>query len=119
MAVVKITKPSNSAYSSAITLIIISLILYLLSPSSGLIKASDSSNADQPVVYNLTIKNGTLVDPNQSDIRVKVGTKDIIAVTTDRDGRLDMNGSDRDVFNPIFSGAVNSLGIPTDKQGSY
>lgn len=119
MAVVKTATKFNPTARDLVLLLMIAAALYLLSPTSGLIKASDSGSSDEPTIYYLTIKNAVLSDPHQSDIRVKVGTRDIIAVTTDQDGRLDMSSSGRDLFNPVFSGLVNSIGIPTDKPGSY
>jgi hypothetical protein len=102
-----------------IVLIIIALVIYLFSPQAGLVKNYSPSNTTVPVVYHLVIQDSVLSDPRLGDLKVKVGSRNIIEVITDKDGRLDMNGQDRDLFNPIFSGITNSINIPADKPNNF
>jgi|SRR5581483_6349765 len=103
-----------------ITLLVIGGTLYAFSPQAGLIRPTASvDDAVAARTLPLDIKNRTLADPRQGDLAVKVGERAILQVTTDEDGKLDLISGDRDTFNPIFSGTVNSLTVSTDKPGSW
>ena len=93
--------------------------LFVFNPGSGIITPhpSDSSNSTQ--TYKVDIRNRTLADPHQGGLKLKVGSRSILDVTTDQDGRLDLVSSERDVFNPLFSNISNTLSIPTDRAESF
>lgn len=109
----------SSFLKAILTLAVIAGGLYLFSPQSGLIKTTVVETAEASKILQLDIKNRTLADPNQGDIQIKVGERAVFQVTTDEDGKLDLSSLDRDVFNPVFSGAANTLTIPTDKAGTW
>lgn len=110
----------DSSYTKLIiSLLVIGSALYAFSPHSTLFTTTDSVQADALQTHSIEIKSGSLSDPRQSELRLRVGSKESLLVTTDQDGRVDLKGGDRSTFNPVFSGTINSLSIPTDKAGSY
>lgn len=104
--------------SSALAFILgLGIFMYVFSPQAGLISPAVVEE-NQAKVLTITIKERTLADPRQSDLRVKIGERAVLHIETDEDGRIDLHGGDRNVFNPVFSGTINTLTIPTDRSAS-
>lgn len=93
-------------------------VLYIFSPQSGIV-GNPSVDVDSARVLSVSIKDRTLGDPTEAELKGKVGEKLILQVTTDEDGRVDLKSVERATFNPVFSGTINSISVPTDKEGSY
>lgn len=109
----------NNSSWQIVVLLVLAGVIYTFSPQAGLIKSTSTEDADSAKVFEMTIKDRTLADPRQGDLKVKVGSKAILQITTDEDGRVDLRNGDRAVFNPVFSGAINSVSVPTDRAGSF
>lgn len=112
---------SNLRMNSAVRIVVLLAIvggIFILNPQSGIIPTS-GSNPSTTETHKIDIRSRALSDPHQGDLKIKTGSKAILDVTTDEDGRLDLVSSSRDVFNPIFSNVSNTLSIPTDQPESF
>lgn len=109
----------KSTQSSLAFILVLGILLYVFSPQAGIVSPSSSAvTENQAKILTITIKQKTLSDPRQADLRVSLGERAVLHIETDEDGRLDLHGGDRNVFNPVFSGTVNTLTIPTDRAAS-
>lgn len=106
--------------STSLTFILgLAVFMYVFSPEAGIFNPEGKvAEEGQAKVLTISIKERVLADPRQADLRVKQGERAVLHIETDEDGRLDLHGGDRDVFNPVFSGTVNTLTIPTDRAAS-
>lgn len=102
-----------------IFLVGLAAVLYIFNPSAGIIANNPSAEADGAKVLNIFIKDRAIADPAAADLKAKLGEKTILQVTTDEDGRVDLKNAERGIFNPVFSGTINSISIPTDKETSF
>lgn len=102
-----------------IVLLVIVIGIFVFNPQSGIINQNSGDNSNSLKSYKIDIRNRTLADPHQGDLKLKVGTHSILEVTTDEDGRIDLVSGNRDVFNPIFSNIGNTLSVPTDRAESF
>lgn len=109
----------KSTQSSLAFILSLGILIYVFSPQAGIISPSRSPvTENQAKILTITLKGRTLADPKQADLRVKLGERAVLHIETDEDGRLDLHGGDRNVFNPVFSGTINTLTIPTDRPAS-
>lgn len=109
----------KSTQSSLAFILGLGILIYVFSPQAGIISPSRSPvTENQAKILTITLKGRTLADPKQADLRVKLGERAVLHIETDEDGRLDLHGGDRNVFNPVFSGTINTLTIPTDRPAS-
>jgi hypothetical protein len=102
---------------SLIFLALLAGALYVFNPDSGFMDQSEQLGERSEL--RIDIKNRSLADPRQADLRAKVGETTILQITTDEDGRLALRGELRQIFNPVFKGALNTITVPTDRVGSY
>lgn len=93
--------------------------IFLLNPQAGLINQDQTDNPDNKQVYKLDIRNRVLSDPKEGDLTVRVGSRSVLQITTDEDGRINLISEERNVFNPVFSNISNTLSIPTDRTESF
>lgn len=105
--------------ASLVFILILGIVMYVFSPQAGIVSpSSQDPQESQAKILTISIKERVLADPRQADLRVRQGERAVLHIETDEDGRLDLHGGDRDVFNPIFSGTTNTLTIPTDRPAS-
>lgn len=102
-----------------VVLLIIVVGIFAFNPQSGIVNQNSNNDSNTTKSYKIDIRNRTLADPHQGDLKLKVSSHAILEVTTDEDGRLDLVSESRDVFNPVFSNVGNTLSIPTDRAESF
>jgi hypothetical protein len=107
----------TSTYLKAAALVLISALLYIFSPQAGVVNNQTSSS--QSKIINLVIKSRVLTDQKSGNINVNVGTQDILNISTDENGRVNLNSSKKNIFNPVFTNMTNTLTIPTDQPNTY
>lgn len=110
----------KSNFQIVVFLLALGAALYAFSPQGGLLrKDSQQVDTEQAKILEITIKERTLADPLQADLRVRVGERAVLSVTTDEDGRINLRSQEQETFNPVFSGTINSITIPTTRPGSF
>lgn len=102
---------------SLIFLAVLAGAIYAFNPDSGFVDQSEQMA--QKIMPRLDIKNRALADPRQADLRAKLGEIVVLQITTDEDGRLSLRGDLRQIFNPVFKNALNTITVPTDIAGVY
>ena len=100
-----------------LVLILVVMGIYIFSPNLNFFNLDNNSSNSNNIIH-IDIRNNTLANPKEGDIKIKVGSSHILDVTTDTDGRLDLISNNQDTFNPIFANVVNTLSVPTSTSGS-
>jgi hypothetical protein len=110
-----ITKFNRRTSPRIIILLVIVAGIFLLNPQAGIINQNQNDTPDNKQSYKVDIRNRVLSDPKEGDLKVHIGSRSVLQITTDEDGRLNLVSTERDVFNPIFSNVTNTLSVPTDR----